>query len=289
MARTEHHPIPTLDEPSPPPQEVSLEEPPRVEQPESPTDGPTSQQPDDFGLRHMLLGLSVWLAIALVIAWNTDSGEVFLRRWWWALGGAVGVLVLALLLESVRERLRKATGNTRDALLSFVVAPLLLLILGTVVVMPARYQVPALRWVFLFIVVLLPASMWYLFIATRKTSVLNDFVGNLNRLGLLTRDRSVDDPEAEAMFQRCVYTYIQKFEAIYGSVPDNVARDILCGRFVLGSSQEKAVGLVRSSPATAPIMLSTALTRWDGLQPCRRGCGLRTSVCRMSRSRNSGW
>ena len=172
---------------------------------------------------------------------------------------AVGVLVLALLLESVRERLRKATGNTRDALLSFVVAPLLLLILGTVVVMPARYQVPALRWVFLFIVVLLPASMWYLFIATRKTSVLNDFVGNLNRLGLLTRDSSVDDPEAEAMFQRCVYTYIQKFEAIYGSVPDNVARDILCGRFVLGSSQEKAVGLVRSSPATAPIMLSTAL------------------------------
>ncbi|MGH2701705.1 MAG: hypothetical protein ACRDJ2_08015 [Actinomycetota bacterium] len=206
----------------------------------------------------MTLGLLFWVGVGAIVAWNTGEGRELITRWWWVLIAGVVVILASLAFPSVRARISKATPRSREAMLSFVVAPLLLLVVGTVVFMPDRYQVPVLRAIFLAIVCLLPASMWYLFIATRKSSVLNDFVSNLNRLGLLDRDDDPNDQVKEAMFRRCVYTYIQKFEAIYGRVADNVAEDIICGRFQLDRAQEGSSTLVKS-PATAPILLTTAL------------------------------
>ena len=63
MARTEPHPITNARRTGQPPQEVRLEEPPSAEEQESSSyaDGPISRQLDDIGIRHLLLGLSVWL------------------------------------------------------------------------------------------------------------------------------------------------------------------------------------------------------------------------------------
>jgi hypothetical protein len=199
-----------------------------------------------------------WLVLGVVVAWNTTTGRDFLVRFrLWVLIAA-GLIVIALLIPSVRKNVKAATPRSREALLTFVVAPLLLSFVGTVVFMPDRYQVPVLRSIFLVIVCLLPASMWYLFIATRKTSVLNDFVSNLNRLGLLECKAVAATRETEAMFERRVYTYLQKFEAIYGRVPQEAKLNILKGKFNADASADDSSALVRS-PATAPILLLTGL------------------------------
>ena len=56
--------------------------------------------------------------------------------------------------------------------------------------------------------------MWYLFVITRRASLLNDFVGSLNRLGLL-QPLEYEDGDGPAR-QRRVFAYLQKFEASYG-------------------------------------------------------------------------
>lgn len=63
--------------------------------------------------------------------------------------------------------------------------------------------------------------MWYLFITTRKASLLNEFLTNLDRLGLLDprEDAGGASPESAASHQRRLYTYLQKFAAVYGPVP----------------------------------------------------------------------
>jgi hypothetical protein len=48
--------------------------------------------------------------------------------------------------------------------------PLALLAVTAVLLLPSHYQVPALRGVFIAVVTLLPPTMFYLFITTRKYS-----------------------------------------------------------------------------------------------------------------------
>jgi hypothetical protein len=61
--------------------------------------------------------------------------------------------------------------------------------------------------------------MWCLFLLTRKASLLGEFLSNLSRLGLL---RQIGD-EDRATAKLRVKSYIQRFEARYGGLP-NIAR-----------------------------------------------------------------
>ena len=115
-------------------------------------------------------------------------------------------------------------------------------------------QYTALRAVFLIVVCLLPAAMWYLFLVTRKASLLNEFLANLDRLGLLRQAKSED----KASRGRRIQSYLQKFEAIYGDLPPDIHADVLKDR--LGQySREDAGGVATLSTATVPVMLSTVL------------------------------
>lgn len=72
-------------------------------------------------------------------------------------------------MVSGRRWLHAQTSTTRAALL--VIVPLLLAMVGSVIVLSQAYQLIVLRVVFLIVVCLLPATMWYLYIATRKASL----------------------------------------------------------------------------------------------------------------------
>jgi hypothetical protein len=75
-------------------------------------------------------------------------------------------------------------STTTAAVVIFVITPLLLVGIGAPMVVP-EYRVVAFRSFLVLTLCLLPATMWYLFIVTRKASLLHDFVTSLNRLGLL--------------------------------------------------------------------------------------------------------
>jgi len=96
--------------------------------------------------------------------------------------------------------------------------------------------------------------MWYLFLVTRKASLLNEFLANLGRLGLLDAAPNED----AASRGRRVQSYLQKFEAIYGDLPPYIHDDVLRNDLSQYSRADTSGGTTLST-ATVPVMLSTVL------------------------------
>ena len=204
--------------------------------------------------------VAFYAAIAIIWAWNTDGGRAFLVTRWIPLVVLATAAGVAVATPRARRRMMAMAPDSRVGVVVFVLIPMVLLLVGTVVLLPARYQVTVLRAVFLLAVCLLPAMMWYLFITTRKASLLNEFLTNLDRLGLLDPREEADSgpPESAAAHQRRLYTYLQKFAAVYGPVPDAVCADVLAGEFDPASAAEANAPQVLTS-TTAPVIGSTVL------------------------------
>ena len=153
-------------------------------------------------------------------------------------------------------------SNTAAAVVIFVVTPLILVSIGAPMVVP-EYRVLTFRSCLVLTLCLLPATMWYLFIITRRASLLNDFVTSLNRLGLLQPMEYEGDGTAR---QRRVYAYLQKFEASYGPLSKNVRRSILDGTFDPDAPEERTTRAsgrpadVIAASTTIPIIIATVLT-----------------------------
>jgi hypothetical protein len=144
------------------------------------------------------------------------------------------LLAAVVSIPGVQRAYRRATAQRRIGLIIFSLIPLIILFFVLVFLLDTKYQTAVLRTIFLIVVCSLPALLYYLFIATKKTSLLNEFVMNLRRLGL--RDPQRVHPKLR--FAGCenetdderkdrIYTYIQKFEAVYGAVPTNLSRMLL--------------------------------------------------------------
>lgn len=183
-------------------------------------------QPSDDRPVFLFVGLLVWAIIGSIIAWNTDSGRFFLRTYWWGVVGAITLIFLVLNMPAITSRLRILTIEARTALIVFGVLPVVVLLVVGIVLLPASYQSVAMRGVFLAIVVLLPATMYYLFIVLRKDSLLNEYIAVLDRLGLMRPERLKLQCEVNAtgLYESLlgprlrIETYLQRFEAAYGPI-----------------------------------------------------------------------
>ena len=164
------------------------------------------------------------------------------------------VVIPTILLMPIGQRwLRESKASTRAGLFIFFML-VLVSIVAIVASLGQFYQYTVLRGVFLAVVCLLPGAMWYLFVGTRKASLLNEYLVNLDRLGLLRQVRNED----AAIRGRRVQGYLQKFEAIYGELAPNVYADVLSGR--LGKySRADTGGVTTLSTATVPVLLATVL------------------------------
>ncbi len=252
--------------PEPPPPPEPPAEQPAAEEPaagEPAAEAPAAPSEPDSDRFTFIVGLGFWVVIGALIAMANDSSREFLARWWWAIVGGAALAGAAAFMPSGRRWLLGRSANTRAAFIIFGAVPLLLLLIGSVAVLPVRYQVTALRVVFLLVVCLLPATMWYLFIATRKASILNEFLANLDRLGLLRSSGTSAGPPDETLppdtsRSRRISSYLQRFEAIYGDLPDTIHEDVLNNRFRKYSRAEMA-GSTALSTTTVPVMFSTVL------------------------------
>ena len=158
-----------------------------------------------------------------------------------------------------RHKFAHITAPRLIALVVFIVVPLLLILVGGVLLLPPQYQVPALRSVFLLTVCLLPETMYYLFIAACKYSLLNELLTNLDRLGLLihrplppqTRVNG-HNRESEPARRRRVQTYPQKFEAIYGELSPDVVDQLLTTTDPTGASS--AIDRKRDGKASTSLV-----------------------------------
>jgi len=160
--------------------------------------------------------------------WSDPDGKAFLTRWWAVIGAVIGLIVAVILLICIRIWFKHTTAERRTGAVVFVVLPLLLIAIGTIVLLQQAYQITVVRSVFLAAVCLFPALLYYLFIGARKFSLLNDYFVNLSRLGLL-RDRFwlLDSKTAHIERNIRLRNYIQKFEALYGPVPNTLREAIV--------------------------------------------------------------
>lgn len=202
----------------------------------------------------IVAGILFWGVVIGVVALTSDTARDFLAGWRWAAVAVAAVVAVTFLVAPVRRRLQAQTSTTRAALVIFVVVPLLLAGVGSVTMLPQTYQLTVLRVVFLLVVCLLPAAMWYLFIATRKASLLNEFLTNLHRLGLLGR---IGD-EDEAAKNRRIHSYLQRFEAIYGDLPSTVQQGVIRG-WSVSYTRSDTGGTTAMATTTVPVILSTVL------------------------------
>ena len=130
------------------------------------TSGPSPNGDDDSNISGIWV-LVFWTGIGAFIALSNQTSRIFIFRWWWAILLPTAAVGTVLAIPPIRKRLQKKP-IFRAGLFIFGVIPLLLALIGSVTVLPQRYQFIALRSVILVTVCLLPAVMWFLFIAARK-------------------------------------------------------------------------------------------------------------------------
>ena len=194
---------------------------------------PTRVKPKDSDIASGI----ITLAIAAVILMSALDGWQLLATYWrYAVWGVLAVAAVPLFLL-VRYWVRRASATKRAGIIVFVAVPIA--IAGFFAALPfvaPDYQVIILRSVFLALVILIPPALYYLFIATRRETLLNAYLSNLYRLGLLWPRRvnlgtgpsvSGEELERESSRRRRVRSYFERFEAVYGRLPDKYVDDIL--------------------------------------------------------------
>src|SRR5215471_15252349 len=242
-------------------------------------DGAASSVPVDTGSGRTIEGLNwygrialAWLypAIGLGILWFFRR-QVVVEHWGLILDGFLALAVLVS-IPAVRRSYAHATAQRRIGLIIFSLIPLIVLFFVAVFLLETKYQTALLRTMFLIIVCSLPAMLYYLFIATKKSSLLNEFIINLTRLGLRDPKRLPKalvfaglENETEAEREARIYTYIQKFEAVYGAVPTNLGTMLVdpassgIKSFDSRSSSDGSAVSIFTVDTTIPVIVATVL------------------------------
>jgi uncharacterized membrane protein len=208
--------------------------------------------------------------------------------WWWLAVTGVVVLVLVFLFLPYTRKLLGPNTATRSAgyVIYGVIPAVVALVVG--VGSLSGHGANVLRIVFLAIVILLPATMFYLFIATRKVSLLNEFINNLDRLGLLNMQRasaeisSEERERSQLITNRRFESYRRKFEALYGPVSDDDLRKALFGIEADAALQSRVSPGKDSSFFTSetaiPVVTASILVAlgWILILPLKPGTALST-------------
>jgi hypothetical protein len=178
----------------------------------------------------IIIGFGVWIFIGFGIAAIFSHG---MRDWWSAnwvkmVLGSIGLIVFLVVAILVEKKLAVQSEGRRRMIVAFIVVPLIALTMMAAIAFGASRMALAMELVLILVASLMPAAAYYLFLATRRPSILNEFIGNLSRLGLLlrrpTQRTSVGDKEIhpEQLYESYderrarIESYFQRFEAIYG-------------------------------------------------------------------------
>jgi hypothetical protein len=263
--------LPISDKAATAPLAAPAEEMKAVPEPSDDTGGGAKKRSD---FASVVFGGFFYLVIGLVWVWNSSQAQNFLLRNRWLLGVITALALVAMGIAWVRRDMIEATAKRKIALIIFVTIPILLALLGAVMLLSATYQVALLRSVFLLIVCLLPATMYYLFIASRKSSLLQEYFTNLARLGLFDPQKVAGiactaNYEDELKRRVRVMSYIQKFNAAYGPIPTELAHDILEATSPDNSEPKVpdfdkyasggALGAIFTPETAIPVVLTTLL------------------------------
>lgn len=145
--------------------------------------------------------------------------RVLVWDWWWCTFGVAAAFGLWFYLKpttAIGDFFKNATTTTLVGVVFLSFALLSLAVMGVVFV-PRDWQMPILRSLFVTVASLLPGVLCYLFVTTKRHSLLNEFLMNVERLGLLPEDFGKTDDNAAACQ---LEVYFRKFESVYGPLDE---------------------------------------------------------------------
>jgi hypothetical protein len=190
-----------------------------------------SASSDDETPWTVVLGTLFWACVGVAVLLENDSSREFLAD-----HAVVVVVIIAAVaaiivtavaigpsrrgLRSLSRRLKRTGAPTKAGLVLAFGFPLVCVVFLSVIALPQRGQLLAFRSVFLALVIFMPTVLWWLFIVAQRESLLNDFVTNLDRLGLLDRQRSATKLESPESRRTRISSYLQKFEANFVRIPE---------------------------------------------------------------------
>ena len=217
-----------------------------------------------------LFGILFYVFIGILFLMFNDGAKQWVVTNKLALG--VIAIVTLVVLAVVWFKIGSSTVQSQIGVVIYLVIPLLLAPLLLINFVPDKYEVPILRSVFFLIVTLLPATLYFLFISSRKTSLLQEYLTNLARLGLFDHQphyAADGKPRNETNVVRKirVMSYIQKFEAVYGPIPPELAGEIVDATNPEDKSREVPefhkysgnIGAIFTLETTIPVIFATLL------------------------------
>jgi hypothetical protein len=232
--------------------------------PVAPQQSEPTQSPHTSGLSVLLF----YIVIAVLIALYNDKARPvmigFIGKYRWILL-AVAVLAVALgFFGRTRKWVGRFTVRGRIALVVFVGAPFVLFLAGLAVYFPPAQAVAYLRGIFLITVCLLPAVLYYLFISTRKNGLLNEYIINLGRLGFLPSESANRETADDAFRRARLQAYMQKFEAVYGPLPDPSLKQLDASSRIYSNptwlrSASAGLGDILTAETAIPVIIATLL------------------------------
>lgn len=209
--------------------------------------------------------LAVWGGIALVVVWTVvPGGKQFLFDHKFGVAILAGALIILVMVGPTRRWFKRVGSTAKAGIGIFGLVPLIFLALAMLFLLPVIYQIAIVRSVLVILLCLLPGSMYFLFIAQKKYSLVDEYLNHVKRLGLIDNvEEGACPPEAE---RRDVQFYINKFEAVLGKLPAEFAEKLRAGMrrdtpspSATDSLQSTGLTELFSRETLLPVILTTLL------------------------------
>jgi len=179
-----------------------------------------------------LVGVLVFAGFILAnLLSDTEYGpplRAHLISWWWVY---VVPLLVAIAIMVLAWRYFRASELGRALLLTCFVVPAMIVVLNTVGLLPDHWQKAILRNLFVLIAAALPAVMYYLFIATKRASLFNEYLINLARLRLIPMvvhgAGAADNGPPVTVSRSQLDSYLLRFEDRYGPIEKNYREAVI--------------------------------------------------------------
>ncbi len=139
----------------------------------------------DSDLSVKLIVLMIYSWVGLTIFRSTALGEEITNLYWREIGALV-IIALALAIVSMRFKrvkgwVKKISPSGRIKIIVGLVLPIFLVLVFFIVLIPQEYQAFVIRFIFFIVVSLFPPVLYYLFISSKKYTLLDEYARNLKK------------------------------------------------------------------------------------------------------------
>jgi hypothetical protein len=179
-----------------------------------------------------VIGFYALLGLGIAAIFSKSVQSFWVTYWYLVIAAVILLIPVSVFMSFLEEKFHALEGEAARKMLTLIAIPsITAVMMGLIFTGSTKYLTIAAQLIIIAVTALLPAVTYFLFLATRRPSILNEFIGNLRQLGLFA---PCADSESFAAQKVRIESYFQLFEASYGTLRfDSREREIVTrGSFV---------------------------------------------------------